>query len=103
MDGILKLLAERKDFESRSIESVLNELANSIRKELDEPEVLQLELFTNDEKDQLNRNMDALQRRLAAIPGEIEQEKSAVVKRFSDPQIRIFPVAVAFLIPEKHR
>ena len=99
MDGIQKLLTERSEFEARSIESVLNELASSIRQELDEPEVLQLELFTSEEKDQLNRNMDALQRRLAAIPGEIDQEKNAVLKRFSAPQTRMFPVAIAFLIP----
>jgi hypothetical protein len=56
---------------------------------LDVPEVLQLELFTSEEKEQLNRNMDALRRRLAAIPGEIEQEKQVIGKRFSNPQTRI--------------
>lgn len=103
VEGIQKLLAERSEFEARSIVSVLIELANSIRQELDEPEVSQLELFTSEEKDQLNRNMDALQRRLAAIPGEIEQEKAVILKRFSDPQTRMFPVAIAFLIPEKFK
>jgi len=100
MDGIQKLLTERSEFEAKSIESVLNELAGSIRQELDEPEVFQLELFTSEEKEQLNRNRDALRRRLAAIPEEIEQEKVVIQKRFSDPQIRMFPVAVMFLIPE---
>jgi superfamily II DNA or RNA helicase len=89
MDGILSLLAERSQVESRNIESILNELAHSIRQELDVPEVLQLELFTSEEKEQLNRNMDALRRRLAAIPGEIEQEKQVIGKRFSNPQTRI--------------
>jgi len=102
MDGIQKLLTERSEFEAKSIESVLNELAGSIRHELDEPEVFQLELFTNEEKEQLNRNRDALRRRLAAIPVEIEQEKAVIQKRFSDPQIRMFPVAVMFLVPEKY-
>lgn len=100
MDGIQKLLTERSEFEAKSIESVLNELAGSIRHELDEPEVFQLELFTSEEKEQLNRNRDALRRRLAAIPVEIEQEKAVIQKRFSDPQIRMFPVAVTFLIPK---
>jgi hypothetical protein len=102
MDGIQKLLTERSEFEAKSIESVLNELAGSIRHELDEPEVFQLELFTSEEKEQLNRNRDALRRRLAAIPVEIEQEKAVIQKRFSDPQIRMFPVAVMFLVPEKY-
>jgi hypothetical protein len=39
-------------------------------------------------------------RGLAAIPGEIEQEKTGILKRFSDPQTRMFPVAVMFLIPK---
>jgi len=102
MDGIQKLLTERSEFEAKSIESVLNELAGSIRHELDEPEVFQLELFTSEEKEQLNRNRDALRRRLAAIPVEIEQEKALIQKRFSDPQIRMFPVAVMFIVPEKY-
>ncbi len=103
MDGIQKLLLDRSAFEARSIESVLNELAASIRKELDEPEMVQLELFTSEEREQLNRNMDALRRRLAAIPGEIEQEKTAIVKRFLNPRTRMFPMAVVFLIPEKYK
>ena len=100
MDGIQKLLAERSDFETKSIESVLVELANSIRQELNEPEVIQLELFTNEEKEQLNRNMDALRRRLATIPLEIEQEKDLILQRFTSPQMRMFPVGVMFVIPE---
>lgn len=100
MEGIQKLLAERSEFEVGSIEAILNELANSIRQELDEPEVLQLELFTSEEKEQLNRNMDSLQRRLTAIPGEIEQEKKVIQDRYSDPQTRMFPVAAMFLVPQ---
>lgn len=101
MDGIQRLLAERAEFESRSITAILTELANAIKKELDEPEVRQLELFTLDERDQLSRNLDALRRRLQAIPAEIEQEQAAVRKRFAAPQTRMFPVAVMFTIPEK--
>jgi SNF2 family DNA or RNA helicase len=102
MDGIQKLLTERAEFESKSIESILTELANSIRQELDEPEVMQLELFTSDERDQLNRNMDSLRRRLIAIPSEIEQEIKIIQKRFANPQFRLFPVAIEFIIPHKN-
>jgi SNF2 family DNA or RNA helicase len=101
MDGIQKMLEERAGFESQSIESILSELAKSIQRELQEPEVLQLELFTNEEKDQLNRNMDALQRRLAVIPEEIEIEKKVIQARYTNPQTRMFPVAVEFFVPEK--
>lgn len=101
LNGILNLLSDRSSLESKNIETVLNELANSIRKELDEPEIRQLELFTSEEKEQLNRNMDALKRRLAAIPDEIEQEKKIILKRYENPEMRTFPVGVQFIVPEK--
>ncbi len=101
MDGIVKLLSEREEFETRSISAILSELAKSIEKELEEPEVLQLQLFSFDEREQLDRNIDALRRRLRAIPSEIEQEKEVIRKRFADPQPRMFPVAVTFLVPER--
>ena len=102
MEGVLKLLTERAGFEANGMESILNELAGSIRRELDEPEVLQLALFTSEEREQLNRNLDALRRRLAAIPDEIVQEKEVIRQRFSNPQSRLFPVAAMFLIPNKY-
>jgi superfamily II DNA or RNA helicase len=101
LEGIQKLLAERAEFEARSMEAILTELANAIKKELAEPEVVQLGLWTSEEREQLNRNMDALKHRLAAIPGEIEQEKEVIQKRFAAPQARTFPVAVVILIPER--
>jgi superfamily II DNA or RNA helicase len=101
LDRIQSDLANRASFEASSIEAILTELAASIKKELTEPEVVQLELWTSEEREQLNRNMDALQRRLAAIPGEIEQEMEVIRKRFASPQVRIFPVGVLLLISEK--
>jgi len=101
MDSVYKLLEEREEFETNSITAILTELAGSIKDELNEPEVLQLALFSFEEKDQLNRNLDALRRRLKAIPGEIDQEKEVIRKRFADPQARMFPVAVVFIVPEK--
>jgi SNF2 family DNA or RNA helicase len=103
MDGVQKLLDERADTESKNMEAILNELAQAIKNELDEPEAIQLEMFTTDEKDQLNRNMDVLHRRLQEIPNEIKAEQEQIRKRFADPQPRMFPVAVTFLIPEKFR
>jgi len=103
MDGVQKLLDERAEMESRNMEAILNELALAIKNELDEPDVFQLELFTTDEKEQLNRNVDALRRRLQEIPNEIKAEQEQIRKRFADPQPRMFPVAVTFLVPEKFR
>ena len=101
MEGIHKLLAERADFEARSIESIMNELTNAIRKEVGEPEFRQLELWTSEEREQLERYMDALRCRLKAIPDEIENEKLAIQKRFSNPQTLIFLVAGVSLVPER--
>jgi hypothetical protein len=96
---VTRLLEQRADKEARDIESVLQELAQTIEAELDEPQAVQLELFSRPELDQLNRNVQALRARLAQIPGEIEAEKAAIAARYADPQPRMFPVAVTFLVP----
>jgi hypothetical protein len=60
-----------------------------------------LELFTDVEKNQLTRNTQALRARLAQIPAEIAAEQEAIRGRYADPRPRLFPVAIAFLVPEK--
>ncbi len=99
--GLERLLEERASKEMGDIEAVLNELAAAIERELDEPEYRQLELWTSEERGQLTRNTEALRRRLDQIPGEIDAEKEAIRDRFADPQPRLFPVAVTFLVPER--
>ena len=100
-EGVSSLLLDRQHREKTDIQYVLRELEKAIQRELDEPEATQLELFSNDERDQLRANMDALRLRLAQIPGEIEKEFAAIEARYADPQPRLFPVAVTFLVPEK--
>lgn len=97
-----KKLLERADKEASDIEQILTELKKAIEKELDEPDYQQLELplFTESEKDQLERNRDFLRSRIKAIPEEIERETTAIRARFSNLQPRLFPVAVTFLVPE---
>jgi hypothetical protein len=53
------------------------------------------------EKEQFERNADALRARLRAIPAEIERESAAIKARFADPEPRMFPVAVTFLVPQR--
>ena len=72
-----------------------------IERELAAPEYRQLELWTSDERTQLTRNTQALRIRLEQIPGEIEAEQAAIRARFADPQPRLFPVAVTFLVPDR--
>lgn len=98
-----KFLVERAQTESEHLGAVLRELATSIRTELSADGPLQLELWSDEEREQLGRNRDALQRRLAAIPAEIERETAAITHRYTAPQARIFPAAVEFLVPQSLR
>jgi superfamily II DNA or RNA helicase len=99
--GMQRLLRERAAREMGDVAAVLQELAQAIENELDDPEVRQLALFTDNERSQLTRNTEALRARLAQIPNEIEAEQAAIRERFADPQPRLFPVAVTFLVPER--
>lgn len=101
VNGMKRLLRERAEKEQRDIATVLTELAQAIESELAAPSYQQLELFSDNERSQLSRNTDALQARLAAIPDEIAAEQAAIAARYADPQPRLFPVAVTFLVPEK--
>jgi hypothetical protein len=53
------------------------------------------------EKEQFERNMGSLKARLQQIPQEIEQETATIRSRFANPQARLFPLAVMYLVPEK--
>jgi hypothetical protein len=100
-DGLRKQLEERREKEAADITAVLTELRRSIEAELENPGYAQLELFTTPEREQFERNVDWLRARVRAIPEEIERETAAIRGRFADPQPRMFPVAVTFLIPRR--
>ena len=99
--GLGRLLRERATKEAADIEAVLTELAAAIEQELTAPAYRQLVLWSNAERSQLTRNTQALRARLEQIPGEIEAEQAAIRARFTDPQPRMFPVAVTFLVPNR--
>lgn len=101
--GLQKKLGERAEKEAEDIRAVLLELKKAIDAELNVPEYQQLALFDDLETDQFERNKDFLRERSKAIPAEIERETEAVKARFADPQPRMFPVAVTFLVPERMR
>jgi superfamily II DNA or RNA helicase len=94
-------LAERADKEAQDIEAVLSELKRAIERELVDPTSLQLSLFSNPEREQFERNRDFLRARANAIPDESVRETAAIRARYADPQPRMFPVAVTFLVPER--
>jgi hypothetical protein len=99
--GLQKKLAERADKEADDIRAILTELKRAIEDELDQPACVQLTLFDEPEREQFERNKLALQSRLKEIPAEIERETAAIKARYADPQPRMFPVAVTFLVPER--
>ena len=59
----------------------------------------QLEFWPDEQREQLRRDLAALQARLDRIPEEREREIEAIRQRYADPTDRTFPVAVEFLVP----
>jgi hypothetical protein len=101
--SLTRVLDERAAADEATVQAVLTELADTITRQLDElDEAQQLTLFDErDEKAQFSRDIDALRRRVAAIPAEIEAEQAAVRLRYADPKPWLFPAAVTFLIPRR--
>lgn len=99
-ESLQKALQERAQQEVETITHVLTDLRRTIEAELGGPEPEQLALFSSDEREQLRRDIDALKRRLDAIPADIERETEAIRRRYADPQPRLFPAALTFLLSD---
>lgn len=97
LEGRFLEMAER---EKREVKHALTELEATIRAELTGPEAVQLSLFTDLEKTQYSRNLDALRLRLEEIPRELEEEMRQVDRRYESPAPRFFPVCALLLIPD---
>ena len=91
-------LATRREREIDDVEAVMNELARRIREELADPEG-QLELFSPDERQQLERDVESLEARLEQIPEDIDGETERIRIRYADADPRLFPFAVVFVVP----
>ncbi len=103
IESLQKRLAEREEQEITTITAVLTDLRDTIGAELrritgEEGGQLAFD-FNNEEREQFERNAEALQRRLDEIPDEIELETEAVRARYISPTPRLFPAAVEFLVP----
>lgn len=79
--------------------SAISELITAIRVQLNDVQP-QLELFTTPEREQLERDRSALERRLDELPMEMEQEERRIRARYASPSPRLFPVAVTYLVPQ---
>lgn len=92
-------LETRAEREVGDVEAVLGELASRIEDELDEPPQLELGI---DEQRRLDRDLEALRRRLEAIPAEVERETERVRLRYLDrtnDDNHLFPFAILFVVP----
>jgi len=99
--NLQKFLDERQAKEQSDIKAILDELEKGIRAELSATPPQQLQLWSDEERDQLRRNTSSLQARLEALPTELEREMNAIAARYADPHSHLFPAAVSFLVPRK--
>ncbi len=98
--SLINALEQRQAKEHDDMQTILTELAQTIRRELHN-EPAQLSLFSSEESQQYARNVSALTARLAQIPGEITTEAALIRRRYAAPQARLFPVAVTWIVPAR--
>ncbi len=100
MAGLDQLLHERATKEAKDLEAVLAGLRKRILDTIDAFPRSQLELFSDLEREQIERNRHALRVRADVIPSEIAREKQAIQQHYANPVPKLFPAAVGYLIPE---
>lgn len=106
--GVMRLLNDRVKVEVESLQTIMNQLAAAIRRELAESRegrAEQLSIFdiTNDrERSQVARDIDALERRLKEIPEEIKRDAERLRQRYDNPHQAVFPAAVTILVPRRY-
>ncbi len=91
----------RRETEKRDMTTVLDDLQKVLEAEIakdDKPEQLELG-YTEFESQQLHRDRNALEARLARIPVERVQELDSIESRYSNRMDHTFPVAVILLCP----
>jgi hypothetical protein len=99
-----KHLDELAEKEVNKLTTVMTELQRAIQTELERKDGPQMLLdLGGDEpgKQQRERDLSALRRRLSEIPEEIQRESAHIRSRFATPTARLFPVAVTWLIPRR--
>lgn len=92
-------LDERADAEVVAMRGAIGELLTSIQTQLNDVQPQQ-ELFTTPEREQLERDRSALERRLDELPQEMQREEQLIRERYANPTPRLFPVSVTYLVPQ---
>jgi hypothetical protein len=107
-NGVMRLLNESVNVEIASLRTVMMQLADAIRRELNESaegRAEQLSIFdaSNEaERRQVARDIDALRRRLYEIPDEIDRDAERLKRRYKDPHQAVFPAAITILAPRRY-
>ena len=97
--NLQKFLDERSEREVANVTAVIQELERSIRETLDAKDDKQMQFdWTDEEKSQRERDIGNLNNRLKELPAELAREIEHLRDRYRDPQPRLFPVAVTFLV-----
>ena len=100
--SLQKFLDDRCEREVANITAVMQELERSIRETLAAKDDHQMQFeWTSEEKSQRERDIGRLNHRLKELPGELAREIEHLRRRYRDPQPRLFPVAVTFLVPPR--
>jgi superfamily II DNA or RNA helicase len=100
LESLRGKLESQKQREIEDISNILQELAKTLKSELErKEEPTQLILFSEEEKNQWKRDRAALEARLETIEEEREKEIEAIENRYSGLTEHTFPVAVVFLLP----
>jgi superfamily II DNA or RNA helicase len=94
-------LDDRSSREIANVTAIMQELERSIRETLNgKDDQLQFD-WSEQEKQQRERDFGSLRARLAQLPAELASEIEHLRSRYRDPQPRLFPVAVTFLVPPR--
>lgn len=100
--NLQSFLDDRAEREITNLEAIMGELERSILETLNEKiDPQQYFDWAEPEKQQRERDLNSLRVRLAEIPDELNREIEHLRERYRDPQPRLFPVAITFLIPPR--
>ena len=93
-------IESRKSREAEDIGRVLDDLEKVLKAEIvADREPVQLSMLSEDERTQLNRDLEAIEKRLGRIPKEREQELRAIEERYINVVDRTFPVGIILIVP----
>ncbi|MFB5676438.1 DISARM system SNF2-like helicase DrmD [Paenibacillus terreus] len=95
-------LNRRKESEIQDVQTILDDLEKNIKEELENqgPQQLELILWPEEQRNQLQLDLESLKARLSRIPEERRNEIAIIESRYQGFESRTFPVAIVFLIPQ---